>query len=295
MRPSITVMADLDAVLDTRLGLLDYLDANAAIKVFESEDYYFRLVDDFSFACNIKQEQFQAAWVNRDKDLLKRSMITPVIFTLKSMITQLELKLLNSPVAPTPTLKINYWPYKLNKDELNAIRKALAHYSGVTTQIHMVSYTPHETSLGQLKKGSYGGYFTYSFKDWLEGSLNDLKTVTDPRFQLFIPSIFPSDKLEDVFKGIDVPNATDPLKIIEGAFAEFFALDIMPAFMYCIYRPDKHEEWMNRAYHAVVKSSDQHPFIKKEEELERQLDREGKIPMDLNVQPLAPADSKLDI
>jgi len=295
MRPEITVMADLDAVLDTRLGLLDLIDPNAALKAFESEDYYIRLVDDYSEICGIGQDQFLNAWHQRSVEVLKRSMITPVIFVLKSMLTQLELKALNSPVAPNPILKVNYWPYELNKNEIEGIRKAIANYSGVTTRIDMVRYTPKETSLGKLKKGSYGGYFTYGFKDWLEGSLEDLRTVMDPRFQLFIPSVFPKDGVETVFNNVDLPNSTDPLKIIEGAFAEFFALDIMPTFMFCIFRPDKHDEWIEKAYQAIAPPSDQHPFIKMEDDLEEKLKRDGKLDLNPDLQPAIPADAKLDI
>jgi len=277
-RQELKILIDLDAIIDTRLGTIDAIDPEKAVKVLKDDRYFFRTKDDFEEICDISSNQFKDAYAKRNVDILKRSMICPTVTSLKEITVGLEIQRVELPIAPKPIVELNVWPYELDDVTLSAIKAAMLKHTGGQTYIRAVFLKPEEITIRKLRNENYGAFFTYSFRDWLVGRLQELDEVQVPRMSLFAPMIFEQD-ISQIDTKEFMKEGMDPLRGIEMLFAMCFALDIMPTFMFSIYRPDKHYDWINQAYRKIVPLESQNPLIQKNEELQEIYKAEGRIPL----------------
>lgn len=254
------ILVDIDTIIDTRLGVLDEIDPAAAAKAFQSDDYYFRVEDDFTDICGIGREQFRAAYARRSEDTLKRSVISPSIMTLKDIIVNLETAAGNHPQASKPIVEVNTWPYTLTDETRRFLRAAIGNYAGMETAVLMVHHAPQDITVAKLKE-KYGAYFVYDFAHWLRLRIPELEHQAMPRVQVFAPSLLeiPLPSPEDM-EQLGLERSADPLRVAEASLAPSMAVDFMPTFMFCIFRPEKQALWMDQAYHRIQQHHETHPL-----------------------------------
>lgn len=273
------LLVELDALLDTRLGTIHRIDPDRATQTLRNEDYYFRLKDDFTDICGIGQEEFAAAYAQRDLETIQNSVICPAAVTLKDIVIGLEVDHSDHPLAKKPVVDLNIWPYELDADTIRYLRAAVSSYAGVETLVNAVSMAPKDVTPA-LIRSKYSAVFMYDFWHWLQTHMPELEKIQVPRVSFFTPSLFtgslptPEEMVE-----MGLPGELDPLRAVEMSLSPYLGLDIMPTFMYCIYRPDRQQQWMEDAYRKITPAADRHPFIRQEEQLRAALARDGTIPI----------------
>lgn len=263
------VLVDLDAIMDTRLGTISQIDDAAAIKCFESEEYYFRLKDDFTDICGIGMAQFREAYANRNLDTIKRSVVCPTAFILKEMIISLELAQAQHPLAGVPAVDLNIWPYQLDQQTQQFLAAAVGNYAGMESPIRCVSFSPEQLSF-KLMKEHYGAYLVYGFRDWVKYPLEskEFEKTTIPRVSVVAPALFETDlPTPSEYEQQGLNPDIDPIEMTEVMFRPMVGLDMAPAFMFSIYRADKHQEWMSRTYREVQSEGPINPALLEEARL----------------------------
>lgn len=228
------VYVELDAILDTRLAVISSIDQDAAVKLLRSEEYYTRAIDDFSKLVEISKEQFEEAYLKRDKEILKQSRLTKIPLILDDLISKMEMLSTETPFVESLKVELNVWPYKLDEEERSLFASALMAFTGIETLVDVI-YKDPETLTPSYIKGRYTGLILYNFRDWLKYHTEAFMKVQIPTLTILAPAIFkdtvptPDDYLAT---GMD-PNVS-PFTLAEVGMASIFGLNLIDVKNYCI-------------------------------------------------------------
>jgi len=202
---------DLDAILDTRLGTLYFLDKGLYdfYKKEGREDYVNRLIDEFEY---IPNNVFKYYYRQRNKAILPYSPLTPILEVLNLTIDDMVSKrVMADKSIKKLIIDVNYHPYDLTEKELEQIKLSIL--SKISSKdfvvINMVNI-PYEDLTTKLC-GSYGVITMYDATTWLD--VRGLKKDVDiniPNTHLILPYSLPSplvfksgETLEKYFKNIE--------------------------------------------------------------------------------------------
>jgi len=182
------IYLDLDAILDTRLGVLYTLD-QGLYEYYQNEgkkEYKNRLIDEFDY---IPNKVFRYYYNRRNKFILKHSKLTPLLAILNITIDDMVSKrVMADKSIKKLKIDVNYYPYKLDEDEILKLKASV--YSQISAKefviIEFISI-PYE-DLTSSYCNNYGVMAMYDGNDWLDkrGLLKDIK-ITLPSTHLLLP------------------------------------------------------------------------------------------------------------
>lgn len=233
---------ELDALLDTRLGVISKLDPEAATELVGSLDYKLRQSDDMGLLTKrITTKQFHEAYEKRDVNTLMASGPTVINAYLSKVIDELEKQKAVTNMIDSIEVDINIWPYQLTEDERMAICEAVTARCGLITPVRTVNIPPEELTFEYLKEKDYAVVILYNFSSWIEPYMERLDPkhlCRNPRMVIHAPAILKEGRLkpEDEIQS-DNGQSIDPFDIARMFFAELFALQHMPVDMFCIIDP----------------------------------------------------------
>lgn len=227
------VYVELDALLDTRLATISKIDADAAVRMVKSEEYYVRKHDVFS---GVGEEMYRLAWQDRNVDTLKRSMMTHVPLMLRELITKLEQDEEQTPFSTQLSIEVNTWPYQLSVEEQDTLLLAVMSYGGIQTIPEVVCKHPSELTPEKVKK-TYSGLIMYNYRDWLELHLAELQKWPCPRVTLLAPALYhgPEPDMEELQRQGLQPNISG-FEVIEISMAESIGLQLLDIKYFSILR-----------------------------------------------------------
>ena len=204
------IYIDLDALLDTRLGTLYYLDRNLYNYYLTdgSEYYKNRIIDEFEY---IPSKVFKWYYKKRDINTLKHSKLTPVVFVVNIVIKDmLSKRILADKNIKKLNIDINIHPYKLDKNTKEIIKgivlDKITHKEFVNVNIIDIDYE----RLDIRSCEGYGAMYMYNGIDWL--NIRGLKKDIDiniPNTHLVLPYllekpvIFKENFIEKYFNSIE--------------------------------------------------------------------------------------------
>lgn len=233
------VYVELDAALDTRLGLVSSLDQQAAVKLVTSEQYYTRLKDDFSEITGIPHEVYRQAWEARTADILPRSIKTHIPILLSRLMHHLERLEENTPYMPDVRLEVNVWPYRdLTPKECDMLQLAFTVHSGIQTIPEIVCYDPAELTPRKIKN-EYSGLILYNLRDWLKHHLEVFGRCICPDVAVLAPALFYDQivTVKDLSPDPELKESLSVFQLTEMACAEFFQLNLLDPKYFSIWRP----------------------------------------------------------
>lgn len=229
--PQINFYVDLDALLDTRLGVLSSLDEEAAASL-DLTKYRERISDQFKHLglSQIDDDVYRTAYRKRTADVLPHAMMTPVSLYLNIALTELEKEAMaGSPLAGPAKLTINLWPYKdLTPPEIEAICAAMFHRSGVFTSIETICESPKIITTDFIAYKQWNMMFMYGFWEWFEYQWSrwTQKPRCIPNTVIVAPQLAPT--LEGFGKALEYKNPkgeiADPFECVRVLAAEVIGL-----------------------------------------------------------------------
>ena len=164
------LVIELDALFDTRLGALATLDDEFAFNALMN-GFPERWTDDpVSYESGCSTQAYQERYSKRDKDVLKLSHPTDFALDFKNIIEDLECRSFagDPTVARKLEILVNYHPYKLTNDEIEAYVKSLRTIFKCITPIRMVSVDIAAMTTEWMKSRDIVGAYIYNYSRWVD-------------------------------------------------------------------------------------------------------------------------------
>lgn len=177
-----TILVDIDALFDTRLGVLSFLDKDSP-KELMSRGYRDRFHDDFNrLLPTIDMDRFHHIYKNRDKSVLALSSISNLMYFLLRLVKDFEKTILSGNIKCTKaTLVINLFPYELSEQEIEVLLVGVKYRIGGIVDIKVMSKDPKHFSIETLSYQGFTQYVMYDFNGWFKHQYSDEQTVSQKR------------------------------------------------------------------------------------------------------------------
>ena len=230
------LLTELDALLDTRVGLIDTLNGEWAAALIDNPAYYTRVQDKFEALCGVPQALYEAAWDARDARILPHSLVTVASDLVNYGLLQIEHQAIQDPEIHGAALDVNLWPYVLSEAEQQALLVALAQCLGYRAPIALLC-EPWSAFTPERVRSTYAGMILYNHNDWFKAQAERLNVQGIPQVTLVAPALayrgIPTDEaLTFEFKG-----KINPYEATEYAMVEKIGLEYVDVSNYCIAIP----------------------------------------------------------
>ncbi len=239
----IKILVELDALLDTRLGAIAFLNPQVADSILEnSASYVERKSDEFDRVdSRINLEEYKQVYKERGKkEICKFSFLTVFVDTLDIMIRDMERKAsMGNPEYSLPTLDVNIYPYIFNEGEKESLIETLSELLGFNPEKINCVYEPYTgLNIDYFRTADYSLVVFYNFTTWLYESLQATGKRPDgsPATVIIAPAIFETeDSLKDteLFK---LPNGKflDPFDTTTTQLADLISLRFIDLYHFCM-------------------------------------------------------------
>lgn len=226
------IMIDLDALLDTRTGVLFEIDEVEAVNILK-KGWRERTSDTLDLYSDvITTKQYKEAYEQRSKYTLSVSRPTNILKIIAPEVLKMVL------AAGTPNssqedfcLVVNVYPYVLTDDEAYMVQKSIEDTIGAEVPVRITSYLPDSTRLTYLEMRGFTDYVTYDMSGWLKREFNDItkaeEFVSAPSVSIWGPAfLIENNALTKALE--DEPNLSskdDPWQFLKVTFAPFVNLN----------------------------------------------------------------------
>lgn len=215
----VRLLTELDALLDTRHGVIDNLDTQAAARLITNPAYYTRLIDHMEPLCGIPEASYQEAWQHRNANDLSHSSVTPLAEFLHCQVMTLESKQGMDPTLEGIELVVNLYPYQLTAAEERAVGLAILSMIGHKTPVRFVFLSPSELTPAMVRK-EYAVLALYNHHAWLRAHEAYMVTHGMPRVTLVAPKL--------CFEEVPAPEKQS-LEIKGGKVDMWHAMEVLGA------------------------------------------------------------------
>lgn len=243
-----SILVDLDAILDTRLGTLGVLDEGIGKKMSLSRLYVERETDVFSkIDPNVDDSKYNDLYLKRNENTLRLSVMTDIPYQLgiglRSLIPQVNNGLIDGNIE----IVINTYPYKLSSDIKRLIARGVKMYIEdpvrvVSKYIDVYALTPNSI------KDTYDEWYAYDIDQWLAIHQTEILTCKMKKVMITLPRISTSGQMPD-------NPEVDPFSAKELVFSSFFKLVHINASYYT-YNHDMTVVRRNQSLSSIQSSGD---------------------------------------
>ena len=197
----IKILVELDALLDTRLGAIAFLNPQVADSILEnSASYVERKSDEFDRVdSRINLEEYKQVYKERGKkEICKFSFLTVFVDTLDIMIRDMERKAsMGNPEYSLPTLDVNIYPYIFNEGEKESLIETLSELLGFNPEKINCVYEPYTgLNIDYFRTADYSLVVFYNFTTCQKMNFHILAPTVWPKWLIFLISKLPSGQLK---------------------------------------------------------------------------------------------------
>lgn len=163
------IYIDFDSIFDTRMGLIhQHAGSEVSKKLATNERYFLRDYDDWSTMTSgaVTDEQFAQWWAERDASVLPHSMMTSIIFPLKTVLDVTQSHVEEGIEDRELSLLINTWPYRVGVDVERAITHELLHHLGYALPVVYIFVSPEDLTPQYLVENVHFAYL-YDYSPWV--------------------------------------------------------------------------------------------------------------------------------
>lgn len=226
-----TIYVELDCILDTRLATVARLNESVATTLLNG-DYYTRAQDKFE---GIDMAAYKELYANRDGETLRRSMHTDILPLISHLAGTLREQAIKRPYHDGGAFVVNYWPYNLAPEVIEAIRRALTVRVAGMGSVYMRSIRPKDLTPKYCKQ-HYSMMVMYDYGTWLDLHAKAFEKVRIPEISMLAPAIYfkdelPSEKDMAQFKA----EGMHPLKAVEMTVASFIELTLIDIKFFSVF------------------------------------------------------------
>lgn len=201
LKPS-TLYVELDAILDTRAGLL----FNMSSKAFDMNilrGLHKRTADVFE---GVSETLYNNQYQSRDSKVLANAQVTGIGKHIADFAKAVAHRNIKTPVKNSCEIVLNLYPYVLQEEEINEIVLAVAKISLDLANITAVYMKPEEVSFDYIKE-NIDILYIYNYADWINANIDplmELKGKMSPEVPMICPAVAKTKKIsgyqhKDVF------------------------------------------------------------------------------------------------
>lgn len=233
MKNKQNLLVDLDCLLDTKIGVLNYeypkKVTNERLKKYSERNHNFigRIFD-------INDDEWGQSWDGRDEGVLLHSSPTVLFGILRETIAGKFHRGLASPVHAQLTLDLNIHPYNLDNNEREEIIQVIKEVTFTELEIRTVSIPPDRLTplcIGE----NYQAVFMSDFKKWLSINNNLLVKNPIPKVTFYAPVII-EDGVDDLITRSN-NEGINPVTTARQCMAEFLTLELLSASLFSLPPP----------------------------------------------------------
>lgn len=232
------VMVYLDALLDTRIAVLNRHDPKLAVRLMGSVDYWARDSDDFSAMGGPGLEEFKKLYDARDDSIVMESLRTTMPLVVKDQMTKLEIIQEQTPFISGLGMELNIWPYELDPESHKDLVLAMMNYGAINVIPRIVRISPKDLTQAMLRE-RYSGVIMYDFHDWLKHHSGTMQALTTYQITVIAAELRHGKKhTADELIAEGLRPDIDTFRLTETVFREFFALELYPVGLFSLHRRD---------------------------------------------------------
>jgi hypothetical protein len=231
---TVSILIEIDALLDTRLAVMDRLDPEAAVRLASNPDYYTRMIDHMEPLCGIDEATYQEAWNKRSFEDLKHALATPMVDFLHYQALDLARKVKLEPTVEGAEYVINLFPYRIPLPDETALHNALSQRFGHAVPIKLVFLSPKEIEPLQVRS-KYAGLVFYNHHLWIRTHQEVLTKIGIPQITLVVPKLCYEKVPTEEEQKLDIDRPMDIWTFTAKMSAEAFGTEFMEVEMYCSY------------------------------------------------------------
>ncbi len=190
---------EVDAWFDTTIATLGAMNPQRAIELMGTKDYTYRLFNEFE---GFDHAEFEARWKARDRQILADARITRVPGLFADFLKRSQVETHSTPFQYDVELVLNFYPYRMTREEVAAICKKIYATFPVQFMIRPVFLTPKQINPMYIR--TYIDVLAlYNFNEWLGVHITNEDFVKYPCYEkvMHAPLIFPR-KIEGMGQGV---------------------------------------------------------------------------------------------
>lgn len=208
---NLSILVDLDSLLDVRLVLMDALDSGYTRRLLEDGTYHTRLFDSVRYT---SPELFNRIYEHRNSSMLEGALPTDIYDTIFDYITQVKHTALSESSSEINVV-VNLHPYRMTSEMEEVIVKGVAKRLNNVVEVTSVDMNPSELTPLFVSK-HYGMMIMYDGLRWIDyhATTQALAKMPIPDMVLLTPMLIRSKDMlahkeyikffEDIAKQIGV-------------------------------------------------------------------------------------------
>jgi hypothetical protein len=229
-----TILIELDALLDTRLGTLRHRMGVEYAQQILTPDYLVREIDAFE---GIDSASFKQMYAARNEETLQCSSITGLVTRLKDLTTFLSELAIVSPEFTGIAVAVNVWPYRLSQAVLRDIGKSVSVWTGGHVPVELVNIAPQDLTPNYVKS-NLAMLFMYDYGSWMETQSAAFHETLIPEIHLIAPAMYFNEKPDtNELKDI-VRQAAHPFQATMMLVTPMVGLELVDARWFSIVAPN---------------------------------------------------------
>lgn len=228
--PRRVYLAELDALLDTRAAILNRELGDKFIDLLTT-GYFFRNVDSFP---DLPFEKFMDMYRARDKSILGDAVATPLIKMIGEYVQSVIYNTMATPYHYEPVLMINIYPYKLEKDEMEALASGISIKFKDKVAIELIDVPYNKLGPKFIRDNDVAYIAIYDYIHWLNIHIGsgEFSQYPSPTVGLVAPKIIfakPTNQL--------TPNLERDFQSLEDIVGSFISVHYSPIADFCLNVP----------------------------------------------------------
>jgi hypothetical protein len=227
------ILCEIDALIDTRLPSIARVNPDAAAKMV-NDYYWLRLSDDFEKYTGglVTNEAYKAQYAKRDVDTLRGGLGTEMCLSLTSIFANLCDQRINTPLVTDVKLTINFYPYILAEEEIEAFLTSIAVFTNNEVKLGHVWLSPDEITPAFLD-ADYSAYILYDFNNWMRFQEQRFIDKVIPSITVFAPAISAVGDFTE--EDITVANVgvVSPFEMLEFTSKLYMNLQLVAVDQFC--------------------------------------------------------------
>lgn len=220
----------IDMLLDTVYGTIRQISGEAADLLVASDAYRGRHVDIFNELTEgvVDDAEFKRLYAERDMEALFLAKHTEFVYYLRQDMLEGRNDMLRGAQVDSMAIDINLWPYDVDPESAEIIRRSVAHYMPQEVVVKTVYIRPEDLTPKYLEH-NYEMMAIYNHEDWLgHHYLTTLLAHPIPTFVVFTPTIASSGVVPE-----PTPEIRDPFSCRSAMLVLKVALHYVPTSRVC--------------------------------------------------------------
>lgn len=231
---SIKVLVDIDAILDTRLGIAEQLQPGLALELL-ANGWNTRTQDKLIWEIgNMSETTYKEAYGRRDHTVLPLSIRTSL---MKFIASELHELIFTEDVEKGDihhSVHVNCFPYRLSKGEAEELKQVVFAMVPMVREIDLVEVDYRNLSTGYLASNSYTHYYTYEINRWLKMHAAEAIKVPAPRISVIGPEVRENELDDLTDKEKELANTISPWEAMEQSFGLYLMLRYIEMRYFCL-------------------------------------------------------------